>query len=158
MYLPAMVAVENGALPALVAVVEHGDVAPTPSSVGILGSTRRRTASRGRGYSSPEGRRRRKVWAQTDPSAAHAATSPPPQRARTLAEVARRFPRTVPAQLRRGNSDAGRRRPGSSTSARARADVRRRRSSARVHRPEVSRARALLASAFRGPRRSARDS
>ena len=96
--LPAMVAGANGALPALVAVVERGDVAPTPG-LGILGSTRRRSSAGGTGGVAG-GSPPVSVRAQTDPSAAHAAIAAAAALG-TLAEVARRLPRTVPARLAR---------------------------------------------------------
>ncbi|ACO61910.1 predicted protein [Micromonas commoda] len=96
--LPAMVAGVNGALPALVAVVEQGDVAPTPG-LGILGSTRRRGSAGGAGGVAG-GSPPVSIRAQTDPSAAHAAIAAAAALG-TLAEVARRLPRTVPAKLAR---------------------------------------------------------
>ena len=97
--LATMIADARGALPALVTVVERGDVAPLPG-LGILGSVRRAKGSAGGAGGVAGGSPPVSMRAQTDMSAGHAAIAAAAALG-TLAEVARRLPHTVPGRLAR---------------------------------------------------------
>ena len=97
--LATMIADARGALPALVTVVERGDVAPLPG-LGILGSVRRAKGSAGGAGGVAGGSPPVSMRAHTDMSAGHAAIAAAAALG-TLAEVARRLPHTVPGRLAR---------------------------------------------------------